>query len=193
MKEIKFILLAYLIFHFASVSLVNLMALTKFKDNNERINKFGNAFVQIIERPDFIEQVESSLGLYVNLTGVNRGYEFFSPNVFKGKIDLVFESDSGEKIDLFKSQEAKMKFFTFSLYFNSNLKDKKRRDDILKSVCSRLFSKNVDLNEVYVYADVQLYDPLTIASPDGYVDNKGKILLSKITKSNHEKSSSQSI
>ncbi|MDF1695519.1 MAG: hypothetical protein P1U56_06790 [Saprospiraceae bacterium] len=189
MKTVKSILIAYLFIHFTFVLMVNLMALSKFSDATERLNSFGYAFVKCIEKPEFINKMEASIGLYVNLTGVNRGYEFFSPNVYRGSVKLIFESDQGQRLDLFQSVESKMKFLTFSLYFNSNLKDKKRRDELLKSVCLRLFSKDEDLDEVHVYADIQLFDEIQYSFKDTYIEDKGKLLLTKIKKSYHETSS----
>ena len=189
MKNLKILLTAYIVIHFSAVLIVNLIALTKFVRTGDRLNEFGTSIVKHIEKPGFIEHAEDLIGLYVNITGVNRGYEFFSPNVYSGSIKLSFETESGENLKLFKSIESQMKFFTFALYFNANIQDKEKRDDIMKSVCLRLFSKNTDLNQVNIYADVQMYRGLQIAIPEEYVDDKGKILLSKITKNDHEKNS----
>lgn len=187
MKIFKIALLTYFLFHFSLVVLVNLMALTIMKNSNEEFNSIGNAIVQMIEKPPILNNLDSSIGLYVNMTGVDRGYEFFSPNIFGGSIDISFESDDGKQLHLFKSLESRMKFITFCLYLNSNLQDTKKRHEILKSVSRRFFSKQTDLNEVHIYARIEHYERLDIATQECYKDQTEKVLLSKIKKPCHEK------
>jgi len=189
MKKLKISLFVYLVFHCVMVFLVNIFAFAQFKGTDEKLSSVGTTIVESIHIPQVVRDFKSSLGLYVNVLGVNRGYEFFSPNVYGGSVKLTFETANGEEIELFRSIESQMKYFTFSLHFNANIQDKEKRDQILKSVCARLFTKYPQLQEVQVFADVKLYDALQVSTPQKYYQDKGKILLSKIRNNNHGTSS----
>ena len=183
MKTVKIVLVTYLLFHIVSVLLVNAAAVSNLKGKEERLNKLGKICVDEANIRSKVEPIKNSLGLYLNLTGVNRGYEFFSPNVANGYMDLVFISDKGKELPLLNSIESDMKELTFNLFFNSVLEDKDKLGEIIKSTCRRLFMQNKNVKGISVYGELKGFKTLKKSNSKNYLKKEKRILLSKVSKS----------
>jgi hypothetical protein len=160
------------------VNLSTLECLNKVeKDEFSCFGKFYLKFSSIIKYPKYLE---STMLIYTNLTGTNRGYEFFSPNVSSKSIKLIFISNKGTEIKIFNSIESDIKLITATYYINSYLVDKKLRNQIFASISSRLFILNPNINEISIYLKISEFRKLKTNNCS--IVKTQTILLSKIKK-----------
>jgi hypothetical protein len=122
----KVILSVYFFVHFIFVLIVNLSSFSAFDSKTERLSKVGHFCVNEIDIIPVVKPAENLIAFYTNLTGTNRGYEFFSPNVSRASVKLVFISDKGEELQLLHSAESRIKLLTLGVYFNYEIQNKKR-------------------------------------------------------------------
>lgn len=153
MKSIKNILKLLFLFHFICVLVVNMSAF-KGMDKAEisKLNAFGRKYVELSNK--VLGKKNDLISLYTNLTGTNRGYEFFSPNISKYYVKTRFINDNNEEIPLYISFESKMKFATAFHYLDSSLEKKKFRNEFLESYAKRIFALNDHINQVKVVMTV---------------------------------------
>ena len=185
MKALKIGLLAYLVFHLYTSLTINFSGYTQF-DNEEyahRLNPFGKFVAQNIDasahQPNFIKDI---IHFQSTFTGTNRGYSFFSPNVSRFNMKLLFIVDGEEMHVPLNTQESVLKFETASYFFESNFRHKKVRTDILKSFSKWYFASNPDIEKIDVYLDMYQFDNLTKVRTTGYKVKHQKLLGFTISK-----------
>ncbi len=140
----------------------------------------GKAFLVNFKIDTIPTFIKNTVGFYSNMTGTNRGYEFFSPNVSNGSSKLLFISEKDKEIKVLKSIESKVKFLTATYYFNIHIFDEDMKNKLLASICSRIFTLNPQINEISVYIKVSKYNKLNNSFSKNYNISYEKILLSKI-------------
>ena len=183
MKKIRILFALYLIVHLACLLLVNIFLpkghFLKNKELNKELNTFGKYFLnlQIDSIPKYIQHPVKS---YTNLTGTDSGYGFFSPNVSNGSSKFIFISEKGREIKLLKSIESQIKLATITSRSKSFISDEKKRNGLLKSICSRLFTLNPQIKEISVFLEHSKYDKLKKSTPTNYTIDSEKIELAKI-------------
>tara|TARA_B100000780_G_C21034269_1_gene414796 strand:- start:342 stop:893 length:552 start_codon:yes stop_codon:yes gene_type:complete len=179
----KLFLKALLITHIISLLFVNIISFKQFsKNETKRLNSFGKSFLvdsKIATIPEFIK---NTIGLYSNLIGSNRGYEFFSPNVSNGSSKLIFISENGQVIEIVKSIESQVKLLTATYHFNTYIFNEKMKNKILASICSRIFTLNPQINEISVYVKFSKYNELKNSYSKNYNISYEKTLLSTVSR-----------
>ena len=182
-KVMKLFLKMLLIVHIISLLFVNIVAFKKFtKKETKKLNLFGKSFLVDFNIGKIPEFIKNTVGIYSNLIGVNRGYEFFSPNVSNGSSKLIFISDNGQVIKVVKSIESQVKLSTATYYFNAYIFNKKMKSKILASICSRILTLNSQINEISVYIEFSKYNELNNSNSTNYDITYEKILLSKVNR-----------
>jgi len=180
-KEMKNTLKILLVFHIISLLFVNIVAFKDFAEKEtKRLNLLGKAFLSNFKINTIPLFIKNTIGLYSNMTGTNRGYEFFSPNVSNGSSKLIFISEKGKEIKVLKSIESKVKFLTATYYFNIHIFDEDMKNKLLASISSRIFTLNPQINEISVYIKISKYNKLNNSITKNYNISYEKILLSKI-------------
>ncbi|MDO5615453.1 MAG: hypothetical protein Q4G16_04625 [Cruoricaptor ignavus] len=165
----KTFLLIFLLFHIFCVVIVNLSAFVGLqKEEVARFNWFGKKYIDLTKNLDKNEIVSC----YTNLTGTNRGYEFFSPNVSNFSLQVKFLDENANEIPLYRSFESITKFGTASYYLNSSLLNQKKRNEILASYSKRIFAMNENINKINVVLEVQEYKSLKHKCNNGVFKKK---------------------
>ncbi len=177
----KVLLLIFLGIHIACVLFVNTYALQSLKPKNTIgvLNPVGAYCIEHINLQLSSEFIANFIDGYTNLTGTDRGYEFFSPNISRKDMNLVFISDTGEELQMMQSIEAEIKTFTAISYFNMKILDDTDWHTILRSICKRFFAKYPSVEEITVYADFATYPAIEEAKQCPPRDEE-RILISKV-------------
>ena len=181
MKKIRIIFILYLIVNLACLLYINIYLLKVPFLEYKELSDFGECFLNLRRKIDSIPKfIEHPIKFYTNLTGTNRGYEFFSPNVSKSSSKLIFISDKGKEIQLLKSLESSAKLATVTYYFNSFILDEKKRNQLLKSICARLFALNPKVKEISVFLINSKHKNLKKSTSKNHTVDSEKIELAKI-------------
>lgn len=139
---------------------VNLYAFYDFpKKQIEHLNFIGKFYVEHL--PDVpSEKLIKSISFYTNLTGTNRGYEFFSPNVNPASVKIKLRDGNGNEIKILRSFEAEVKYITACHYLVGKLAQKKLSISIVESLCKRILSKNPTIKKIIVNIEIVSYENL---------------------------------
>ncbi len=181
--DLKKKLLLFLMFHIVLVITVNLFSFSEFESSRlKNLNPIGNWYINETALSPPAEPLKSAIGFYTNMTGTNRGYEFFSPNVSSGSVKLRFISDDGRELQLTKSLESEVKVLTATIYYFKKITKTKVRDSITRSICKRLFEKYGDVNSIKVYLKMRHTDPINGIDPENFQTKEKEILLSTVQK-----------
>lgn len=160
MKTLKIILGLFLAIHVFTVLAINFSGYKIFSDPNyiDRLNGFGKKIVHNMPS----NEIRSYSRVLATFMGTDRGYSFFSPNVSRSSLDIVFIGNDGKEISIpFNSTESRLKFTTAdSLLESYLLRDEKIRDQILKSLSKWMFTYNKDLSSINVYLNLHHYNNL---------------------------------
>lgn len=160
MKILKISLITFLLWHLFSMFYVNLYAFYEFpKKQISQLNFFGKFYVKHL--PDLpSEELVNVISFYTNLTGTNRGYEFFSPNVNPASVNIKLQDEKGNEIKILRSFEAEVKYITACHYWTGKLAEKKLSLSIVESLCKRILSKNPDIKKIIVSIEIIRYENL---------------------------------
>jgi len=187
MKTLKKVLTAYLGIHMLFMLIVGFSSFSNFssqtdEDTYNTLNPAGQFVVDMTDWFTIPKPATDFIFFYSIYTGTNRGYSFFSPNISKIKVDILFMAD-GKEVDLpFVTSESKLKFSCANLHLHSRLFEEEERDIILKSISSSIFSNNPEIQELEVYLDLYKYQDIeTVRNSEYEVQNK-KILGFSVTK-----------
>ncbi len=181
--DLKKKLILFLVLHVIIVITVNLFSFSGFQNSKmKKLNRLGNWYINEIKLNEPIEPFRSTIGFYSNITGTNRGYEFFSPNVSSGAVKLRFLSDQGQELKLVNSVESDVKLLTATIYYFKKISKTKIRDSITKSICKRLFEKNKDVKNIKVYLKMSHTDPIAQTDSENFYRKEKEILLSTVQK-----------
>lgn len=160
MRILKLLLSLFLVIHIFIVLASNFSDYKIFSEPNyiDRLNVFGKKLVNITP--------SNEIGRYTRVCttfmGTDRGYSFFSPNVSRSSVEMVFIGDDGKEINIpFNSAESRLKFSTADSYLESYLlEDEEIRDEIIKSLTKWMFAYNTDLSSIKVYINLLQYNNL---------------------------------
>ena len=183
MKKIRILFASYLMVHLACLLLVNIFLIQVFslknKELNKELNTFGKYFLNL--RMDSIPNyIQHPVKSYTNLTGTDSGYGFFTPNAPRASSKFTFISEKGREIKLLKSIESPIKLNAVISRSKSFILDEKKRNELLKSICSRLFTLNPQIKEISVFLEHSKYDKLKKSTSTNYTIDREKIELAKI-------------
>ncbi|MCK0204816.1 hypothetical protein ACT4R0_02495 [Ornithobacterium rhinotracheale] len=92
---------------------VLLFSFSMGEKENLRLNFFGSVYLSMYDGYTYHSSLHDGFVKVANLIGVDRGYEFFSPNVSNSKVELLVVVNGENKNILMKSFEGKVKNETF--------------------------------------------------------------------------------
>lgn len=179
-------LIIFLLFHVIVVVTVNLFSFKNFSPSKTaKLNYVGQQYITNFQPTDPVEPIKSIVGFYANITGTNRGYEFFSPNVSSGAIQLRFEKENCEEIQLLETSESSVKMVVATIYYFKKIKNEEAKNAITKSICKRIFEKNQDINTIKVYLKMRNVNPiLSYTSESEFLEKE--LLISTVKKHKNE-------
>jgi len=182
--KLKITLLVFFTFHFTCVLMVNMMAIAQINtDTTGDLNTYGKLYHNATKDIEFYKPVENTVSFYTNLTGTNRGYEFFSPNVSKAAVKYSFVSDDGTELRLLDHTfESKTKLLTFTYNSKMFFEEKEERDQFFKGICKTLFTNYPGVNAISIRGVFTTFDPLEESKPEDTFIHGETVLLSKITR-----------
>ena len=184
MKNVKKILLFYLLLHISIMLTIGFSSFSHFKskDAHKKLNPFGKVIVDKASKYKSPQLIVDFIFLYSIYTGTNRGYSFFSPGVAGSKTEIKFMSNGKEIVLPFLTQEMNLRFRSLNSHFNSNIFDIEEREAILKSIASYIFSNNKNIKRLDVYLNIEKYPSILAAKDLGYQKYNNNILAFSITK-----------
>ena len=160
MRILKLSLSFFLVIHVFIALATNFSDYKIFSESNyiDRLNEFGKKLVNITP----VNEVGRYTRPCTTFMGTERGYSFFSPNVSRSSVEMVFVGDDGKEIHIpFNSAESRLKFSTTDSYLESYLvEDEEIRDKIIKSLAKWMFAYNTDLSSIKVYINLLKYNNL---------------------------------
>jgi hypothetical protein len=183
MKTIKIILIFLFAFHILCLFIINFSAFNDFnKENSQKLNLLGEIYLSNFKPSTDSKFIQQTIEIYSNLTGTNRGYEFFSPNVSNSTVKLIFITNTGEELQILKANASELKRSTASIYINSQLFNPKLRDKILKSIAGRLFGLNPNVKKISVFLHFTNHKDLKNSNSNKCKTEIKTVLLSEINK-----------
>ncbi len=168
-----------LILHILSLFIVNYNALTVLIEKKTEFNKISKQVVPYLKKNKIPKGTIERIGIYENLLGADRGFEFFSPNTSSIENKLIFIGNNKEQLYLLASLEGSLKYYTFNNYINLLLPNTESRDFILKNICVHLFQKYQKVNEISVFIVSTTVSELNNRKVS---EKKSKTLIAKIKK-----------
>lgn len=170
MKTLKLLLLLFLIFHVLSTLIINFSGYADFSVDNyqHKLNPFGKHIVNNVAKSVDFAATRPALEFHSSFLGTNRGYSFFSPNVSREYMNLIFVAD-GKTLEIpLSSSESVLKFKTARFFFESNFKNETLRNHILKSFSRWYFLHNAEIDKIDVFFDFYKLNNLAEVKKNGY-------------------------
>ncbi|WP_326980932.1 hypothetical protein VUJ46_11495 [Chryseobacterium sp. MYb264] len=175
----KNLLKIFLIFHILSLFIINYNALTVLIEKKTKFNEISKQVVPYLKQNKVSKKTIERIGIYENLLGADRGFEFFSPNVSNSENKLIFIGNNNEQLYLLSSIEGSLKYYTFNNYINPLLPNTENKGFILRNICAHLFQKYQNVDEINVFIVSTMVSELNNRKVSG---KKNKMLIAKIKK-----------
>ena len=144
MKKLQFLLLLLLLLHGILLLLANINSLNHLKSKTIDLNFFGQKYTKyssIIKFPEvFI--------LYLNYSGSDRGYAYYSPNVSREKVSFAITDQQNKKIIPIHTESSKFRFNILMINSTKIIENQKIRNQLIKSLSEYIFAKAKNVKEL---------------------------------------------
>jgi hypothetical protein len=151
MKTLKIFLIALLLFHVLSSSIINIQIIKTWKNSTySSLNAYGKKIIDNLESfnvPDIIQIVMRNYSYY---TGIERGYEYYSPNAANKQTEIVFKSNAAPVDMPGKTFESKFKIRSIFTILGGQLENDGFRNRVIHSISVRLFTLHPDIKHMEV-------------------------------------------
>ncbi|SHK65932.1 hypothetical protein [Chryseobacterium polytrichastri] len=151
MKALKIFLISALLFHVFSSFIINIQIIKTWKTSTySSLNAYGKKLIDYLEYFNTPEFIQTSMRNYAYYTGIERGYEYYSPNASNKQTKIVFRNNN-VSIDLpGKTFESKFKINSVFTILGGQLENEGFRNKVIQSMSVRLFTLNPNINHMDV-------------------------------------------
>jgi len=149
MKTLKLFLIALLLFHVLSSSIINIQIIKTWKNSTySSLNTYGKKIIDNLEHFNIPEIIQIGMRNYSYYTGTERGYEYYSPNAANRQTEIIFKNNA-VLIDLpGKTFESKFKIRSVFTILGGQLENDGFRNRVIQSMAVRLFTLHPDINHM---------------------------------------------
>jgi hypothetical protein len=151
MKPLKIFLIALLLFHVLSSSIINIQIIKTWKNSTySSLNIYGKKIIDNLEYIDIPHIIQIGMRNYSYYTGIERGYEYYSPNAANRQTEIIFKNNS-VIVDLpGKTFESKFKIRSVFTILGGQLENDSFRNKVIQSMSVRLFTLHPDISHMEV-------------------------------------------
>ena len=138
MKKLNLLLFLILLLHGILLFFANINSLNYLKNKPVELNNFGKKYINtnsIIKFPEF-------LILYLNYSGSDRGYAYYSPNISREKVSFAITDQQNKKIIPINTESSKFRFNILMINSTKIIEDQKIRNQLIKSLSEYIFAKD---------------------------------------------------
>lgn len=141
MKTLKTLLLALLVFHILSSVIINLQIIKTWKNSTySSLNESGKGVIDQLEFFNTPEFIQRGMRNYSYYTGIERGYEYYSPNAADKKTEIVFRNGDTPVELPGKTFESAFKTRSVFTILGGQLENEGFRNRVIQSMAVRLFT-----------------------------------------------------
>lgn len=151
MKTLKIVLLALLLFHIGSSFFINIQIIKTWKNSTySSLNAHGKKIIDYLEYFNLPYGVQTGMRNYSYYTGIERGYEYYSPNAADKKTEIIFKNNDTPIMLPGKTFESSFKIKSIFTILGGQLKNEGFRNRVIQSMAVRLFTLHPQINDMNV-------------------------------------------
>gem|GEM_PF-5259142 len=140
-----------MLFHVFSSFIINVQIIKTWKTSTySSLNVCGKKIVDYLEYFDNPGFIQTGMRNYSYYTGIERGYEYYSPNASSKQTKIVFKNNN-IPIDLpGRTFESKFKINSIFTILGGQLENDEFRNRVIKSMSVRLFTLHPNISHIDV-------------------------------------------
>ncbi|KMQ69713.1 hypothetical protein ACM39_01255 [Chryseobacterium sp. FH2] len=182
MKTLKILLISVLLFHVFSSVIINIQIIKTWKNSTySSLNIYGKNIINYLGYFNIPEFIQIAMRNYSYYTGIERGYEYYSPNASNKQTKIIFK-DNNNPVDLpGRTFESKFKINSVFTILGGQLENDGFRNKVIQSMSVRLFTLHPNVNHMDVAImkkefpsldEIQMGKPIRIEESTVYNINK---------------------
>lgn len=161
MKTLKTLLLVLLLFHIGSSFFINIQIIKTWKNSTyASLNAGGKQVINYLEYFNLPDGIQTGMRNYSYYTGIERGYEYYSPNAADKKTEIIFENNDTPIVLPGKTFESSFKIKSIFTILGGQLENEGFRNRVIQSIAVRLFTVYPQINEMKVLIEKKHFPSL---------------------------------
>lgn len=151
MKTLKLFLTALLLFHVLSSSIINIQIIKTWKNSTySSLNTYGKKIIDNLEYFNVPDIVQTGMRNYSYYTGIERGYEYYSPNAANRQTEIIFKNNAAPVNLPGKTFESAFKIRSIFTILGGQLENDDFRNRVIQSMSVRLFTLHPDISHMEI-------------------------------------------
>lgn len=161
MKTLKTLLFALLLFHIVSSFMINVQIIKTWRSSiYSSLNTYGKTIIDSLAYFNISDIIQAGMRNYAYYTGIERGYEYYSPNAADKKTEILFKHNDVPVVLPGKTFESSFKIKSIFTILGGQLENEGFRNRVIQSMAVRLFTLHPEINQMDVVIEKKNFPSL---------------------------------